>query len=57
MTFFTQRIFYELSVIKLYVYTTVRSDATALNKHLRATEGQLQTFSLLTEVDRINVNN
>ena len=26
-----------------YVYMTVRSDATTLSKHLRATEGQLQT--------------
>ena len=55
MNFFAQRIFYELSVVKVYVYTTVCSDATALSKHLRATEGQLQMLSLLTEVDWINI--
>ena len=55
--FLAQRIFYELSFVKVYVYTTVCSDATALSKLLRATEGQLQMFSLLTEVDWINVNN
>ena len=54
MTYLAQRVFYELSDVKVYVYTTVRSDATSLSKHLRATEGQLQTFSLLTEVDWIN---
>ena len=57
MTFFAQPVFYELSVVKLYVYTTVCSDTTALSKHLRATEGQLQMFSLLTEVGWININN
>ena len=48
---FEQSVVYELSVVKVYVYMTVRSDATTLSKHSRATEGQLQTFSLLTKVD------
>ena len=44
MTFFAQCVFYELSVV---VYTTVRSDATALSEHLRATEILTLFFSLV----------
>ena len=38
------------SIVYTYL-TTVCSDATALSDYVRATDGHLQTFALLTTVD------
>ena len=35
----------------IHLYETTALEGNALSKHLRATEGQMQMFSLLTEVD------